>query len=596
MKNNTNRRTYKTVTRKYAWMSTPELPEERLAKLETTSRKIRTWAIESIETGVNGNMYVLQVCPGIGKSYTTAPLALDYDIGYFCERHNMKESIEALQDVPEMLPPSPSNCPHYAYATTLAEMGYSTARIHEGCEYSKQFRRDGSAFYMHQHIPLPIVQKHKDALIIDEFNIKTFFPEKRIDLLSARLGVKRKSVEEKFLLALNTLIFQVASEIVEINKQAGNRRHISQVRGKFIFDALNDSLEGKLEETVNEIILSIGINTEKESISPYDRISIADLPGDGLATLVRAFANELERWKTGEAFNSLIGLSNKYFYVTERVQFASPASTHPVLMLDATCDERILAKVFPDFSIEVSNIDIEPPPTFKHIWVNNGNRYTKGMLVESKGSDRDRARIVKQIKYLLEKENIHPERIGIVSFMGCVNDFARDLGIAPENCLHYWALRGSNSLEDCDVLLVIGTPMLPLDELYRLSQAVFYDESVITGYQDERFQYLNTFISQSEVTQAINRSRGIRYPNKTVITFSNIRPAYLPPTTIVTKLPQLDENNLTPEDRIEQAIEELEGRGEKVTREAVRKISGVKTSMVSDYLFERKTRMADKEQ
>ena len=90
-----------------------------------------------------------------------------------------------------------------------------------------------------------------------------------------------------------------------------------------------------------------------------------------------------------------------------------------------------------------------------------GKRYGKTSLTARHG--RDLARAIAECRYLLREldpdgTHLAAERVGLITFKDCKAAMAEALGIPAHRTGHFWGMRGSNALEECDILLVVGTP------------------------------------------------------------------------------------------------------------------------------------------
>jgi hypothetical protein len=84
--------------------------------------------------------------------------------------------------------------------------------------------------------------------------------------------------------------------------------------------------------------------------------------------------------------------------------------------------------------------------------------------------------------------------VGLITFKDCERAMAEALGIPARRTGHFWGMRGSNALKDCDVLLVVGTPTLRPEDVARLARAYYHaDPQVIdeksTRGADGRWHY-----------------------------------------------------------------------------------------------------------
>jgi hypothetical protein len=84
--------------------------------------------------------------------------------------------------------------------------------------------------------------------------------------------------------------------------------------------------------------------------------------------------------------------------------------------------------------------------------------------------------------------------VGLITFKDCKAAMAEALGIPTERTGHFSRLCGSNALEDCDILLVMGTQTLRPADLARLARAYYHadpqliDETSVRG-EDGSFHY-----------------------------------------------------------------------------------------------------------
>ena len=169
-------------------------------------------------------------------------------------------------------------------------------------------------------------------------------------------------------------------------------------------------------------------------------------------------------------------------------------------------------------------------------------------------------------------------------------DGGEALGIPAQRTGHFWGMRGSNALEDCDILLVVGTPTLRPEDVARLARAYYHadpqliDETSVRGedgrwhYRDPRLQRVADALTRAELTQCAHRNRPLRYDGRVVVTLCADDVLYLPVTTEITSLPQLTPEGLPlalrasgrrGQTRMARAAAELEERGETVTARAV---------------------------
>jgi hypothetical protein len=85
-------------------------------------------------------------------------------------------------------------------------------------------------------------------------------------------------------------------------------------------------------------------------------------------------------------------------------------------------------------------------------------------------------------------------QVGLITHKDCKPAMAEALGIPADRTGHFWGMRGSNALEKCDILLVVGTPAVRPELIARLARAYYHadpqliDETSVRG-EDGRWRY-----------------------------------------------------------------------------------------------------------
>jgi len=106
----------------------------------------------------------------------------------------------------------------------------------------------------------------------------------------------------------------------------------------------------------------------------------------------------------------------------------------------------------------------------------NAPRYGKSSLLTPKKDKQgnwqwtDLRRAVGHATYLLNTHDPGGQaraagKVGLISFKDCVDTIGDALNIPKYRRMWFWGSRGSNALEDCDILLLVGTPALAPDEV-----------------------------------------------------------------------------------------------------------------------------------
>jgi hypothetical protein len=344
----------------------------------------------------------------------------------------------------------------------------------------------------------------------------------------------------------------------------------------------------------------------------------AALPPVVLPHLWRALAEELARWQSGGAWNSRLRIGpvgsgpEMALYLTQPRRFGAPATgaLPPRVLLDATADAELLARLF-EAPVTVERAEVAPPPNTRHIAVRTGKRYGKTSLTARHG--RDLSRAIAECRYLLRE--LDPEgttraavQVGLVTHKDCERALTEALDIPENRTGHFWGMRGSNRLEDCTILLVVGTPALRPDHVARLARAYYHaDPQVIDEtseraedgafrYRDPRMQRVADALVRAELTQCAHRNRPLRHDGRVVVTLCAGEILDLPITTEITSLPQLTAEGqplalarrAAEATRLASAAAELEARGEEVSTRALAQVAHISLNTACAWLRQRR--------
>ena len=77
-------------------------------------------------------------------------------------------------------------------------------------------------------------------------------------------------------------------------------------------------------------------------------------------------------------------------------------------------------------------------------------------------------------------------RVGLITHKDCKAAMAEALGIPADRTGHFWGMRGSNALEQCDILLVVGTPAVRPELIARLARAYYHADLQLIDETSER--------------------------------------------------------------------------------------------------------------
>jgi primase-polymerase (primpol)-like protein len=604
--------------------------EEHREKLTQIGKDIQDQIRTHIKSQ-NESILIVATPPGVGKSRLAAAIGVpttqptgNANVAWIAQRHNMVDSVEDLGYYRHIQACTEHNCSHDEIHHWLSTKGYNSWSLHSKhtdytgakylCDYAHQFLEQGSAVYQQAHIHSSYPAQH-EAIILDELDPSSWLPEREVTLEKLHdtlIQYEPNSCADTFLRTLQGLLTDCAQEGTSLY-------------GKALFDALDQKLHGRLTETLgvldkNAYNRNAHPYIEIDPDDPEEETRVQHLASVLMPHLLRALMSELVKWQHGQEWNSCLrigpGHGTDYrLYITEPVQFVPDKDGHlpPVILLDATADEEVHSCLL-GRKITIEHALIHPAPDTQHIAIRSGKRYGKTALTTQRkdgSANRDLQRAIAEAKYMLQKldpdgEQIRSEKVGIISFLGCVDAMGEALGIPEHRRGHYWGIRGSNALEDCSLLLLIGTPTLQPDELLRQARALYRDDPLLlqetspeqwkqTGeHTDPRLQHYAEYTTNAELTQAAHRNRPIRHEKRTVVSFCSGDIDFLPATETITELPYLtpegedssEARRKDQEARLEKAYADLTKDGKQPTQEELRKAAKVRKATAAQWMRE----------
>ncbi len=148
-------------------------------------------------------------------------------------------------------------------------------------------------------------------------------------------------------------------------------------------------------------------------------------------------------------------------------------------------------------------------------WMWNTNQFTRG-------------NINPEIPEYIRKAKRRFTNVGIISYKE-LNDRKYPFEIIGE-FIYFGGLRGVNSFEEKDAIFIIGTPFINSKKALKHYNALFVEnenESIKLDLKSEyrkelNFEYYQRYLIESEIYQAIHRTRPFGKSNKTIFIFGNI--------------------------------------------------------------------------
>lgn len=223
---------------------------------------------------------------------------------------------------------------------------------------------------------------------------------------------------------------------------------------------------------------------------------------------------------------------------------------------------------------------------------------------------RDQARTIRKLRFFLkhvdpEGEKARAGKVGLITYMGNEKAICEALNIPEGKSNHFWATRGSNGLEHCEILLIVGTPTLAPETVYRIARTLYRDDpqpiregshETEDGYEydDYRVQNLAEYLTSAELTQCAHRHRPLRYDGRITISLCKADIDYLPASHFFSKMPRLtnegEEVRLVKEAenhaKLDQARRQFEVQGIPLGVHRLKRAAGVGTDTAARYLQE----------
>ncbi|RLF58606.1 MAG: hypothetical protein DRN27_04950 [Thermoplasmata archaeon] len=216
------------------------------------------------------------------------------------------------------------------------------------------------------------------------------------------------------------------------------------------------------------------------------------------------------------------------------------AKMKPVKILDSSYNETCFNKLFKKYQKEVNASIIEPDIKKNHesiiynIELQKGpSNFSKSTLGIQNGKvlpDGMYAKKIKpQLRELIKNLKNGGKTIAMVTLQELVPDWTGLLG--EDMVVYYGNLRGSNRLEDADILIILGTMFHPVKSIFFNYVLTFhelqnnieakYDGQRFDGYQDQNLNEFFKATVMEETYQALHRIRPLLH-DKIIINLARI--------------------------------------------------------------------------
>jgi len=375
--------------------------------------------------------------------------------------------------------------------------------IHSGCRYYAQEHRTEPIIYaQYEHIAMGHLLLKKMSLIVgDELPVRAFLnpwhiPSHAIVPPDMEDGPVAQLVERLHTLATIPKATWSGAELLDT---LGGADHVERICRLFRLDV---------------------------SVAAYDpplrsADAVEDAPYFHLPWLLGLLHREAERARHGKPLISRVRVDQSGLTLLLR---RAPRELPPhVIWLDATANSRLYETLFRR-PVTVVRPDVELQGRVYQVWAGLNNK----MRLAGEGT-RDSAKIdhvQQQIARILARGYEHP---AFISYKDLVRSLLPELHAQTDALAHFGGARGTNRLQDCDCLIVVGAPQPPTAQLLDMAAMLYHerDEPFDTAWttldrpyagqpwawpiggfwNDPDLQTLVEQARESELIQAIHRAR-----------------------------------------------------------------------------------------
>jgi hypothetical protein len=410
------------------------------------------------------------------------------------------------------------------------------AYINNDCKYHAQKERTEPLIYgHHQHVTLGHPLAKEFAVVVgDEFPLSSFIHE----WLIPPKRVKFADVPLEYPLA--PILFDLNRLCAEgIGKAISGPELLQRLGGA---DVIRDAIDAEtmaLFETASVIAPPI-----------KDDGNLDKIPANYLPTLLPILLAEATAAAAGEEYPHRLYVDDRGLTILARRNVNEQLRKHTI-WFDATGKPELYEAMF---QRPVDVLDAQPKTLGKIFQVTDrGNGISS--IVEAPDAEKKRAekRGATQLRAMIDHICRNAQKPGVI-----VHKVIEETIDQPS--LHFGGSRGTNEFEYCDILVVAGTPMIPLYQIERAAKCLYpermrpFDLSFrpvdrayqYIGPEGEGYVYpvsvfseqiLNALLWQyreAEIIQAAHRSRMLFRPDATVWLLTNIPVDELAPDELLT--------------------------------------------------------------
>ncbi len=447
---------------------------EDAASVEEARAVIRGAIASYLAQEAPGRALLVKALPGVGK--TTAAvgaaeaLALEgRRVLYAGPRHDFYPDLMAIAAQPswwyEWLPRQradeaagkPETCQYADQIQSWMVRGYAAMDfcsricgwdfIKEGCPWHAQKRRPEPIIYgQHQHIALghPI---SFEAVIGDESPLAAF--------------CRKWSIPGKYILPSGMDPTVPLAEVLH-NLEALAEHGGKPLEGEQLLQLLGGA--SHVAEACEQMMLPASALAVVPEI--YKPAQVSEVPYFHLPSLVPLLLREARMAAEGKEYLHRVILAQGRLIMLLRRPVNDRLPDH-ICWLDATANPTLYEAVL---GRKCQVVDVQPRMQ-AHIFQVYDRANGKASLQTEEGDATPKAaQLELQVQRIVERRGYRAA--AIITFQGTLGRSPYFQGLAHT---HFYAARGTNALEDCDALVVAGTPVPPLSSLTALARMVFFE-------------------------------------------------------------------------------------------------------------------------
>ncbi|MCA9980570.1 MAG: hypothetical protein KDD89_07055 [Anaerolineales bacterium] len=443
------------------WIPVIETPTGEYLTIDEARVEMHDKIVEYISQRGPGRILLVKAKPGLGKTFTTTYIAQEVINGRVLYLMPTHAHYDTLTDMPHFNPtlwyhwqataaPVPfgaegeTMCREIDTTQKLMQKGWPLSLACNGlCPlYQKQcnYRRQEHApepviAAAHEHLALGMAINDYHTVIVDEEPIRAFMNETKIKATDIGLSEFAGPISE------------LLSILRDMALSGGSWS------GKRLLDQIGDLLRD-VWALVDDVSRLMPAMPQISARSDAD-----NLPAWFLPDLLVLLVGEWEAWRQGQQdWLARVEIENGLLILHNRRE-AWKKLPPRLVIIDATANVDLYRQMFPEREIEVYEPNVQMTGEVHQITCNYNGA----------GTFKDEAKLAELVE--LTRVLVRGYELpGIVTYKSATEAF--QLAFPHALVAHFGGQRGSNALESCDVLVVVGTYSPPDGEIMRIAKTL----------------------------------------------------------------------------------------------------------------------------